>query len=152
MIYLSSEKIALSSDQEAIYSDFEVVVYVVSGWINQFANKAGLPLLRNGSFYESIAKTELRRRIAQMPSEDIEHLLLLKQEGDACLDEARLSDLIKDYQKAQVAAIGSEGYAAVMRKVLEVFAGDRASEHREKIEEVSVEFSRNFSRQLMFFP
>ncbi len=152
MIHVPLQEVFLSKEQEEIYHDYEGIAYEVDRWINHFANKVNLPPVVNDSTYLNLAKKELRKLIEQMSKEMFEGLLQLKKEGEASQEEPLLSTLIEEYQQELAAAIGFEGYVELMRKLLAAFAGDKASFHREIIEEVSREFARNVFRCSALFP
>ncbi len=152
MIRVPLEEVFLSEEQEEIYYNYEGVAYDVDRWINLFANEVNLPPLVNDSSYLDFAKNELRRLIEQMPKEIFEGLLQLKKEGEACQEEPLLPVLIEEYQQAQAAAIGFEGYTKLMRKLLEVFAGDKAALHREMIGAVSRQFAGSILGFSALFP
>ncbi len=152
LIYAPVQEIFFGAEQEQIYQDFEGLVYSVDEWIRDFANQAGLPLPSSDLFYVNLAKKELRQLIELMPDEIFKGLLTLKKEGEACQDASLLSALTEEYQQAQAAAIGFEGYCELMRKLLEEFAGEKASLHREKIEAVSEEFAGQIFKFPTLFP
>ena len=145
MIYSPQKETQLSPDQDKIYNGVEGTVYAIEGWIDRFAEDTGLPSSEEVSYYEAVAKEVLRQLVKQIKKEPFEHLLKLHNEGNDCQDPSRQTSLAIEYQKAQLEALGVEGYATVMRKTLEAFAGNSASQHKEKIEKLSQEFANCYN-------
>ena len=142
MIYSSQETTHLTPDQEKIYEGLTGAIYAIGGWIDRFAKEVKMSPPENLSSYERVTKETLRQLVQQIEKEPFEALLELYKEGDVYEDFSQLSTLFEKGAKLQLAAIGGiEGYAMLMRNTLEAFAGDKASQHKEKIEEFSQQFA-----------
>lgn len=147
MIFAERQKTELSPDHLEIYGNLEGIVYGAQGWIEQFAKDVKLAPPQNISLYENVARETLRQLVQVMSKESLEPLLKLKKEGDFCKNPSRVSILIEEYEKVQFAAMGLEGYATVMRKTLEAFAGDSAPLHKAEIERMSMQFANRCKRE-----
>lgn len=138
-----NRSVQLNPDQDQIYGDFLGAAFAMGGWIRSFVEESNLPFPSDRSSYENVAMEVLKQLITQIDDDVFSNLIKLKEKGDSCRDFSKLQDLIEDYQKAQVEAIGFEGYATMMRRTLEEVAGDSASLHQEKILEKANQFAEN---------